>query len=273
MSSQTDKVIFVSSLALAIAGGAFFLIGADAPVVKDIAITRAAPDPVTIEEPINPLSVWAYPAAQRALPQDPKLNKKPEVFILELFTPPKLYFKAPFWSLKSDTPPPKPFPFVLTGVYQKPFRIQFGSYSKIGDEITVYLKDLDLRKEFEVKQGDKLPDQGIEVRSVALEDVSEGGAISKIASVEIYDVRSKRTYRLVEKQPEVMEPTFYAKVRDITSKPPKETEVVQGAKLTADGVTYNLVTLDGSSKTVSFTFKEKDDIKDNHEVLTIQPGK
>lgn len=267
MSSQTDKVIFVSSLVLAVGAGAFFVVGAEAPMVKDVTIVKAAPSPVTISEPINPLSVWAHPNPQRPLPQDPKLNQKPVPFVLHLFTPPKLYYKPVYWTLDSDTPPPKPFPLELKAIYQKPFRIQFGSYSKIGSEVTVYLKDLELRKEIEVKEGIILAEQGIQIKSVTLDDASEGGGINKIASVEILDTRSKRTYRLVEKQPELMEPTYYAKIYDLSSK--REQEVVLGAKVTSEGVTYILKTLDHGTKTVSWEFQSEKMDRPEIQVLTI----
>lgn len=268
MSSNPDKVILFASLGLAIAAGAYFVAGATAPTVKEVSVGKTPPVLPEIKDPTNPLSVWNFPKGQRALPKDPKENKKDKPLVLHVFNSPKIYFKPPsYFTIDDGDPAPKPYPFELKDVYQKPFRIQFGSYSKIGDEVKVYLKDLESGKQIEVQKGDKLADQGIEIRDVNIEDVSAGGGINKIAHVEIYDTRSRRTYKLVEKEPEIKEPTWYAKILEIATK--KETEVILGGKVLSESVPYLVKSLDDGTKTVSLEHKLPDQEKPTTTVLTI----
>ncbi len=257
MSSNPDKAIFSSAIALTVASGAYFLVGAEAPVVKDVSVARNAPATVEIPNVSQPLSVWGYPKEQRSLPQQPKANIKPVAFVLNVFNSPKLYFDPATntWQLIGTVPPPPPFPFELKDVYQKPFRLQFGSYVQVGaNDVTVYLKDLEHKTEIEVKQDMVLPELGITVTSARVEEVTENGGINKIGVIEILDNRSRRTYKLVEKADEIKEPTWYAKVIEISA-PKKDIEVVLGGKLTHNGVTYTVKSLDDSSRTISFEWQ------------------
>lgn len=227
MESKSEKILLgASALILAASAGYYFL---SAPVAgfKPIQVSGSAYEPSVPPAVVTGVTRWLPPEPQASLPPPPGELTTP--LVIDLFTPPKIYYTPAtksFTTVSSVKPPP-PYPFELVKVYQKPFRLQLQGFQKLGpNEYQVVLRDEETKKIVESVKGKVVQGTDIFIDDVEVKEVVDAkGAIYKVATVALTDRTSGRKVTLQSGGKTVMDVTWYIVVRNKITDQTQEVKV------------------------------------------------
>jgi hypothetical protein len=153
-------------------------------------------------ETIPTIQEWNEPLPMPSLPQAPDSPQETIPFVLDLFTPPEIYFNGTHFTLKKRKKVSLPYPLILERIEPEKYRIQFEGLLKTPNgqskDYTIILSDLETKETLIGKIGEQFKNAQISILSLDIKGEKEqatGAFITKYY-LTIKDNRSGETIKL-----------------------------------------------------------------------------